>query len=225
MREGVVRNLRCQWWPLAQCLGVAAGLTAFLCLCCVFCAPVDAIPETVAVCFGPFAAASWLMMGIGTSINFYPQSAFLYLRLGTTRAGVFAVRQLANLCFCGAGALALAAGIALTGLDMKGLGGVPFAFFAALFLIDTLTELSGLLAYRYGKWGMVFYALSIVLLCAVSGVFIGMVAGDQRMQALQQLARWAAGLPLAAAGGLMLAGGALTAAACWVFFRSAQVKV
>ena len=225
MRESFVRNLRCQRRPLAQGLGAAVGLTAFLCLCCVFCAPVDAIPETVAACFGPFAAASWLMIGIGMSSNFYPQSAFLYLMLGTTRAGVFAVRQLTNLCFSAVGALAVAVGLAVTGLETSGLGGVPLAFFAALFLIGALTELSGLLAYRYGKWGMILYGLSIFLLCAVSGCFIGLVAGDQRAQALQQLMRWMAGLPLAAIGGLMLAGGALAAAVCWGFFRNAQVKV
>ena len=113
--ESVARNLRCQWKPMAQCLGLAGGLTAFLCLCCVFCAPIDAIARTVMVCFGPFAAASWLMIGIGMSINFYTQSAFLYLMMGTTRAGIFVVRQLANLLFCAVGALAVTAGLAAMG--------------------------------------------------------------------------------------------------------------
>ena len=91
---------------MAQCLGLAGGLTAFLCLCCVFCAPIDAIARTVMVCFGPFAAASWLMIGIGMSINFYTQSAFLYLMMGTTRAGIFggaAAGKSPLLCGGGAG--------------------------------------------------------------------------------------------------------------------------
>lgn len=225
MKAELMRNLRCQWRPLAQCLGIAAGLTVFLCLCCVFCAPVDAIAQTVAVCFGPFAAASWLMMGIGTSINFYTQSAFLYLTLGTTRAGIFAARQIADLCFCTAGALVTAAGIAVTGLGAAGMGGAPAAFFGVLFLLCQLTELSGLLAYRYGKWGMIFYALGTLVLCGVSGCFVGMVAGSRSMKTLEILWQWLSGMPLAAISAGLILGGAVTAAATWRIFRRAQVKV
>ena len=225
MRESVARNLRCQWKPMAQCLGLAGGLTAFLCLCCVFCAPIDAIARTVMVCFGPFAAASWLMTGIGMSINFYTQSAFLYLMMGTTRAGIFVVRQLANLLFCAVGALAVTAGLAAMGMWTEGMYAAPLAFFGALFLACDLTELFGLLAYRYGKWGMFFYALGILLLGGVSGFFVGVVAGDQRAQTLQILLRWASGLPFVALSALLLLGGALTAAMSWAFFRRAQVKV
>lgn len=224
MRGTIRNNLYCQWRPLAFSLGGAAGLTAFLCLCCVFCAPVDAIGETVAVCFGPFAAASWLLIGFGISLNFYPQSAFLYLLFGTTRRGVFLVRVLADLCFAAAGALVTAVGVLLTGLWNTGMAGAPFAFFGGLFFACQLTELCGLLSYRYGKWGMIFYAFGILVLCIFSAFFVGMVAGDERGDAMLQLLRWIAGLPLAAIGGLSLTGGVVMAAVCWGFFRRAAVK-
>ena len=73
--------------------------------------------------------------------------------------------------------------------------------------------------------GMFFYALGILLLCGVSGFFVGVVAGDQRAQTLQILLRWASGLPFVALSALLLLGGALTTAMSWAFFRRAQVKV
>ena len=224
MRKTVLHNLRCQWKPLALSLAGAAGLTAFLCLCCIFCAPVDAIGETVAVCFGPFAAASWLLIAIGLSLNFYPQSAFLYLLLGTTRRGVFLVRVLADLCFAAAGGLVAAVGVLLAGLWNAGMAGAPVALFGGLFFAAQLTELCGLLSYRYGKWGMLFYAFGILVLCSFSGFFVGMVAGEDWGGALDQLLRWMAALPLVSIGGLLLVCGGVVAALCWGFFRRAAVK-
>ena len=225
MKQTILRNLRCQWRPLAGALAGAAALTGFLCLCCVFCAPIDAIGETVAVSFAPFAAGSWILIGFGLSLSFYTQSAFLYLLLGTTRKGIFVVRQLADLCFCLAGALATAIGVAVTGLWGTELSGAPFAFFCGLFLICQMTELCGLLAYRFGKWGMIFYAIGIFVFCVFGGIFVGALAGDERVEMLRQMMRWAIHLPLVTAGGLMLVAGALLAAASWLIFRRAQVKV
>ena len=225
MSTSIARNLRCQWRPLAISLMAAAAMTGFLCLCALLCAPVNAIGLVVAGCFGPFVAASWLLMGIGFSLNFYTQYAFLYLMLGTTRAGVFAARQLSTLCYCGVGALVTAAGVWVNGLWTAGVGDAAIAFFAGLFLLCQLTEICGLLAYRYGKWGMIFYGLGICLLCGISGSFITMlVAGDHPVTGVQELFLWTARLPLIAAGGVMLAGGVIIAAMSWFFFRRAQVK-
>ena len=225
MRDSLLRNLRGQGRANALAAGAVLLTVLGLCLFSALTAPVDAIAETVSQNFAIYVPLACLLWSMGTSLPFYAVTGPYYLSMGSTRRGIFVVQQLFKVAFCGAGALFMFLCLQLSGNAPQGLGGTALLAFGSLLLMDSFGELEGLLAYRYGKWGMILYSVAIFLLCLFGGGLVGFFAASgESAGTAAKLLRWLTGLPQVGIAGLAVAAAALLSALTWVFFRRTAVK-
>lgn len=229
MNQGMIRNLKYQGRIMGEMLLYTLLTTAALLVWQALTTPLSYLAANLAVnsvMFLIFAAFIW---SAGCFLAMHTSYMPYMLSMGSTRKASFAVCQLSKLIY--------AVGILVIGLIANGLIGMiapeetlPFTgsiillVFSSTILFCSMMEVVGIMAKRYGKWGMIAYVIICMVLGGVVGGTVAMSGSGTLGDIAQHLIHWSSGNGLLlAACGLMLLLSDLSSLVCWRIYRKIEV--
>ncbi|MDY4784673.1 hypothetical protein [Pygmaiobacter massiliensis] len=229
MNQGMIRNLKYQGRIMGEMLLYTLLTAAAMLVWQALTTPLSYLAANLAVnsvLFLVFAAFIW---SAGCFLAMHTSYMPYMLAMGTTRKASFAVCQLSKLGY--------ALGIIVIGLIANGFIGalsseekLPFTgsiillVFCATIFFCSMMEVVGIMAKRFGKWGMIAYVIICMIMGGVVGGTVAMSGTGTLADIAQHLIHWSSGNGLLfAACGLLLLLSALSTLLCWRIYRKIEV--
>lgn len=229
MNQGMIRNLKYQGRVMGEMLLYTLLTTAALLVWQALTTPLSYLAANLAASSVVYLMFSALIWSAGCFLAMHTSYLPYMLSMGSTRKASFAVCQLSKAGY--------ALGIVVIGLMANGFIGMlspqeklPFTgsvvllvFFGVLFFCSMM-EVVGIMAKRFGKWGVVVYVIICMIMGGAVGATFAMSGSDAIGEIAGQLVYWASGNGLLlAACGLLLLLSALSSLLCWRLFRKIEV--
>jgi len=227
MKQGILRNLRYQGRNQLQMAGLTLLTIVLFALFAAFTAPIDRIGQVVIAGFAAYVPTACVLWGVTPGISFYTVIAPYLLSMGSTRKTVFLVDQIYKVVFAAFSGVLFYIVNTIGGEYSAFSGfGASFTLFALIFFLSSMGEVGGALSYRVGKWGMVFYIATLIVICLVIGVAFGLsaAAGGEMARMMYDLAAAMEGAPVTLFALAGIVGGALFSGACWLIVRRMAIK-
>lgn len=179
MKEGILRNLRYQLRLFWQAMGTALGLTAVLLVWQALTTPLSYLAENLAISAVSFSVFTMLFTAMAIFMSMHTTLLPAALSMSSTRKATFWSSQLTRLLYA-AGTVAL--GAAANGVVCLLLPGAAWLFGGRLALLAALAtaalagvaQLFGLVAHRFGKWGVLLYSVFFAVIGMGAGIFFAM---------------------------------------------------